>query len=100
MWDMADAILNGDFDEVTGEYLGEGQGFPRSLHYENKKTYRKEDARFGVKNYIRSKGLKTQTQPIVLGFGKTIGLTDFVKICEYIQLNFNEFKKYVKEWKQ
>jgi len=28
---MADAILNGDFDEVTGEWLGEGQGFPRTL---------------------------------------------------------------------
>ena len=28
---MADAIINGDFDEQTGEWLGEGDGFPRTL---------------------------------------------------------------------
>ena len=27
---MADAIINGDFDEQTGEWLGEGYGFPRT----------------------------------------------------------------------
>jgi hypothetical protein len=27
----ADLILNGDIDEWTGEYIGPGQGFPRSL---------------------------------------------------------------------
>lgn len=30
MGDMADAIINGDFDAVTGEWLGEGDGFPRT----------------------------------------------------------------------
>ena len=30
MGDIADAIINGDFDEQTGEWLGEGDGFPRT----------------------------------------------------------------------
>jgi hypothetical protein len=33
MGDIADAIINGDMDEVTGEWLGDGQGFPRSIHH-------------------------------------------------------------------
>lgn len=32
MGEIADAILNGDFDEVTGEYIGPGDGYPRSFH--------------------------------------------------------------------
>jgi hypothetical protein len=36
MGEMADAILNGDFDEETGEYIGPGQGFPRSLARETR----------------------------------------------------------------
>lgn len=31
MGDIAEGILNGDFDEVTGEYLGEGEGYPRTF---------------------------------------------------------------------
>lgn len=29
MGDVAEAILNGDDCEVCGEYLGEGDGYPR-----------------------------------------------------------------------
>ncbi len=34
MGDIADGIINGDFDELTGEYLGRGAGFPRSNYKE------------------------------------------------------------------
>ena len=36
MGDIADGILNGDFDEETGEYIGEGMGFPRSPQREKR----------------------------------------------------------------
>lgn len=50
MGDIADGLINGDFDFYTGEYLGEGQGFPRTSrdyhnsgprrwYYENGKKY-------------------------------------------------------------
>lgn len=31
MGDMAEGILNGDFDEETGEYIGPGDGYPRRM---------------------------------------------------------------------
>ena len=30
MGEVSDGIINGDFDMYTGEYLGEGEGFPRA----------------------------------------------------------------------
>lgn len=32
MGDMADAILDGVFDQYTGEYIGKAVGYPRSVH--------------------------------------------------------------------
>lgn len=31
MGEIADMMLNGDLDCYTGEYIGEGDGYPRSL---------------------------------------------------------------------
>lgn len=31
MGEMAEGILNGDFDEVSGEYIGPGDGYPRTF---------------------------------------------------------------------
>lgn len=39
MGEIADGIINGDFDSITGEYIGEGSGYPRTrqkdcgIHY-------------------------------------------------------------------
>lgn len=30
MGEIADSIINGDFCQYCGEYMGEGDGFPRS----------------------------------------------------------------------
>jgi len=30
MGDIADGLIDGTFDEITGEYLGEGPGYPRT----------------------------------------------------------------------
>lgn len=29
MGEIADGLINGDFDELTGEYIGQGSGYPR-----------------------------------------------------------------------
>lgn len=36
MGEIAEGLINGDFDEETGEYIGRGQGFPRSLQREQR----------------------------------------------------------------
>ena len=44
MGEYADMILNGDVDMYTGEYLGEGDGYPRSDHgdryYQRRRKYK------------------------------------------------------------
>jgi hypothetical protein len=40
MGEIAEGLINGDFDSVTGEYLGEGGGFPRSRSNYYKKRSR------------------------------------------------------------
>ena len=35
MGDIADGMINGDFDSLTGEYIGEGDGYPRTRHKEH-----------------------------------------------------------------
>ncbi|MEF9922996.1 MAG: hypothetical protein RR854_00280 [Muribaculaceae bacterium] len=40
MGEIADSIINGDLDYITGEYIGEGYGYPRTYH-KNKSKVRK-----------------------------------------------------------
>lgn len=44
MGDIANGLINGDFDFITGEYLGNGGGFPRSIH-DDPAHYRETKAR-------------------------------------------------------
>lgn len=40
MGEIADGMINGDFDSLTGEYLGEGAGFPRTRQQDNGVHYK------------------------------------------------------------
>ena len=33
MGEIAESLINGEFDYITGEYLGEGVGYPRTHAY-------------------------------------------------------------------
>ena len=43
MGEIAEMMLNGDLDCYTGEYLGEGDGYPRSLDDDYNKSIRKHN---------------------------------------------------------
>jgi len=50
MGEIADGIINGDFDSITGDYLGEGSGYPRTAqrdsgvhHFEEPRNPEKYD---------------------------------------------------------
>ncbi len=101
MGEAAEAILNGDFDEITGEYIGEGQGFPRTLTG-------KRNPKNGVKQWLRSKSEKLNETPVgtiikqygttVLGFGSRISndeiciiiSLEFTKFCNWVMLNYTK----------
>lgn len=42
MGDIADSIIDGEFDQYTGEYLGEGCGYPRSARDISREPRNKE----------------------------------------------------------
>ena len=42
MGDIADSIIDGEFDQYTGEYLGEGCGYPRSARDMSREPRNKE----------------------------------------------------------
>lgn len=104
MGDMAEAILNGDFDEQTGEWLGEGMGYPRSLR--DKVRFKKNDdtgiktlnAAIGVSHYLRPYSRKVKREIVKLYCEKlniNYEQVGFDKACEEIQKNFPKFCTFV-----
>lgn len=57
MGEIADGLIDGEFDFYTGEYLGKGVGFPRtrngSLPWEKRKN-NKNNPRRGVIQYVHN----------------------------------------------
>lgn len=47
MGEIADMMINGDLDCYTGEYLGEGGGYPRSLDADYNKSIHKHNMKYG-----------------------------------------------------
>lgn len=90
MGEIAEGILNGDFDEITGEYLGEGMGFPRSLHYENKKP----NPEFGVRNYLTKKGFEKEIHDWMVLTYVGSRTTNVQKGCKIIQNEFGSFIRF------
>ena len=109
MGDMAEAILNGDMDEQTGEWLGDGQGYPRSI------SERKRGARFrrtdfsesdklnGVMVYLHDKSVTKaeEAHKLIKEYGQLIGHVptnkkNVLKIALKIQDNFPNFVEWIK----
>lgn len=105
MGDIADMMLDGTLDSMTGEYLGEGPGYPRSMDPESpdyvgrreRDPNRKMNPVFGVQNYLKGKGVTdfapvlTQYQTEVL---KLPGEPTQKEICEVISKDFGAFVKW------
>lgn len=60
MGEIAEMMLNGDLDEWTGEYLGPGDGFPRSLDPDHPSNTDRERSRKSEKRrrYRRNKAAR------------------------------------------
>jgi hypothetical protein len=105
MGDIADGMINGDFDSITGEYIGDGAGFPRTLTGNNEGDNSRHLAYLKCKNLIiQWKVAKTIRLAIIT-------IEDYAKkkewkntrvgtICAMITAtkeSWNEFKEYLKE---
>lgn len=110
MGNIADGLINGDFDFFTGEYLGRGFGIPRtgnrSLTWEKRNTRTrinnivptKEQSYNGIKNYISMKWNGRPDVPrirdLIMEYtgGKNI---DLKQKCVEIQKDFQSFVKFI-----
>ncbi len=107
MGDIADAILNGDFDEWTGEWLGPGQGFPRSLdpeHPSNRHGYSglnigRNNPVAGIQGWLMKKKCKEDPEVVVRVYQDEVlhieGVPKYKTICKRISNTcFGEFMQW------
>lgn len=103
MGDIADGLINGDFYMYTGEYIGRGFGYPRtlerSLPWEQKDfTQSKEVAFKGLSKFLRKKLSITDITPIVNEYMPDIERS-LKRKCLDIQKDFGAFVKWLRERK-
>lgn len=102
MSDIADGILNGDFDEITGEYIGPGQGFPRSINDKNNISIYNptSNAVWGVRKSTKKYLSKKLYNLFILDYGKNIlniKSSQIEEICVEIQKDFSKYMNYLKQ---
>ena len=98
MGEIADALINGDFDFYTGEWLGEGEGFPRSMYGNIFKTRKSQDLSWRkVVGFMNNSGIKSHLHPQVFkDYGcKYSGKRPLRNACFEILKDFNKFKEFV-----
>lgn len=100
MGEIADGLINGDFCSETGEYLGEGLGFPRTSNGSFQWEISDKSKRNGIQKFLEDRGFKPNTHTeyvrkyytIVLQKSKNYTLT---KMCVNIQDDgFIKFKNW------
>lgn len=102
MGEIADGLINGDFDFYTGEYIGRGYGIPRTKN----KSF---DWERGIDNswkkvigYLNNARIKQHLHPeVVKAFGAPYpAKSGLRKVCTHILKDFEKFKVFVNENKQ
>lgn len=107
MGEIADGLINGDFDSLTGEYIGEGDGYPRTIQGGKTKPFigvgrKSEDLSWRkVTKFLNNLGIKQHLYPQVLkDYGcKYSGKKPLKNACFEVLKDFDKFKCFVKEWK-
>ena len=99
MGEIADGLIDGDFDFFSGEYLGEGSGFPRSNSddIDTHRTPRGNNPLKGIRNYLRNRGVikKGDQRELMVEFvgEKQMSNQDLAK---YITNDWSKFIGFVK----
>lgn len=102
MGEIADGLINGDFDFHTGEYIGRGYGIPRTfgkvLPWEQKDFTQSKDVAFkGVSKFLKGRLGVTDITPIVNQYMPDTQRSLKQK-CLAIQKDFGAFVKWVNNY--
>jgi len=99
MGEMADSLIDGEFDYITGEYIGPGCGFPRTRIVSRKS----EDVSWKrVTGYMSTHGIKPHLHPkVIKEFGVPYtGKHPLRNACFMVLNDFDRFKEFVKRYKE
>lgn len=99
MGDIADGLINGDFDYITGEFLGLGIGVPRTrvlLRKSEDLSWKKVDS------FMGSVGVKAHLRPQILkDFGCNYsGKHPYRNACFEVLKDFDKFKTWLSQKQQ
>jgi hypothetical protein len=98
MGEIADGLIDGDFDYITGEYIGRGMGVPRTRTLSRKS----EDLSWKrVTGYMNTMGIKAHLHPQILkDYGCTYsGRHPLRNACFEVLKDFEKFKKWLLTFK-
>jgi len=98
MGEIADGLINGEFDFHTGEYLGEGQGFPRTA--DKSLPWEKQEKNYvnGIKRFLRMFGLYNVRAPMDMYIDEKYPNKKKASLeekCKVASDNWVEFKEWV-----
>jgi len=108
MGEIADMMINGDMDCITGEYLGEGYGYPRTRergYSESQVAYSPKQNYIGVASWLHKRGFvkKQDVREILVAYATHLELPNpdskgNNNISVHIQGDFNKFTKWFKTY--
>lgn len=105
MGDIADMMIDGTLDAITGEYIGRGHGYPRTLDKSlpwERGSGRALNATYGVKNYLNSRGIDTSKhRDVIVTFfpEENVQSISNADLSLRISKDFKEFKEHVTKFK-
>lgn len=110
MGEIADSLIDGEFDYITGEYLGPGVGYPRSIHDKHNKFNGGsplDRAKHGVEKFFASNKIVSREakRKLVAYYCYNYLHFDFKQHgydqgCLNIQMDFQRFRDFITDFKK
>ena len=96
MGEIADSLINGEFDFITGEYLGEAVGFPRTRSYGKRNAIIKKPsskANVCITNMCKDRGFDSRKKTeLVSKFLQNKVYVQLPKLSRQYKIIYNEYK--------
>lgn len=103
MGEIAEGLIDGTFDSITGEYLGEGPGYPRTMEGESKPRSNRTKTKHRVRGFINQfykdkkiNGLVANAHIMAYSLSTDRAHLNMNKQYKLVDREWKEFKDYVK----
>lgn len=105
MGEIADAIIEGEFDCITGEYLGDPTGFPRSCyHHKRQKNYLPTNKKMSVEtrtitDMCNRFGVDERRKiELIAKFLRTMGIIQLPSLNRQYKIIYHKYRKDFEEY--